>query len=192
MTQVEPKISQPTECELMVYSHKTVHYEDLLDEQFRKSLLGDRFTIVTGGFDLTHFNHLVYLKEIYRLTGKPLLVLPDTDDMLDFRKSKLGDTRPVLPFEIRSATLGLMDEVSATAPHPGDDVDIVDDLVREGVTLVRSTHTHSGLTEHDENLFDRVYNLGGEGLVMPPSGFFEMAGGVELSTSNIIKKIKRQ
>jgi bifunctional ADP-heptose synthase (sugar kinase/adenylyltransferase) len=176
----------------MVYSHKTVRYEDLQDEQFRKSLLGDRFTIVTGGFDLTHFNHLIYLREIHRLTGKPLLVLPDTDQMLDFRKSKLGDTRPVLPFEIRAATIGLMDEVKATAPHPWDDFDLVDDLVREGVTLVRSKHTHSGLTKHDENLFDKVYNLGGEGLVMPPSGFFEMADGVELSTSNIINRIRRQ
>lgn len=135
--------------------------------------------LTSGSYDLQHPEHYRYLASAKAL-GDVLVVLVDSDEHVKNRK---GNTRPILPFEVRATMLSYQSSVDFIVEHDGrDDLEFLKAI--QPSVYVQSHATKEQSIEAKKPRFDVVERFGGINVAMPLDNKFG------ISTSEIIKKIK--
>lgn len=165
---------------LLKHPDKVLELEEYLRlQQVIREVTQMIIVLTSGTYDLQHPEHYRYLASA-RAMGDALIVLMDTDDYVKKRK---GESRPILPFEVRATMLAYQTSVDWIIPHDGrDDLEFLEAIQPD--VYVQSHATKEQGIEEKTPRFEVVQRHGGINVAMPTDNQFGT------STSSIIKRIK--
>jgi cytidyltransferase-like protein len=139
--------------------------------------------MTSGTFDLPHPDHYRYLRSAKAL-GDVLVVLLESDESTDRRKSKPNDKRPILPFEVRAQLLSYLPFVHFIIKYDFEDTMEMIHQIQPKVYVQSEATKEMSIAEKSER-FDLVERYGGVSVIMPADN----SSG--LNTSGIVGKIKK-
>lgn len=177
------KVTYP-ETEFGDNSHKIVDVEFFNSLEYKIKYDGMPVCLVSGTFDLYHPNHSIFLKEIKRLYPKHLLVVMVDDD--EYTKRRKGDSRPVLPQEVRLGAVAFDSSVDLVILHCGDNGKVLRGVNADVFIMSESTSQESPHERTED--FKICQEIDCDITVLPGVSRFDI-DGEGLSTSAIIQKI---